>query len=308
MPLEEPLVDAEQQDMTRTLDLGELHGTVIIFGGPYSNLQATQAIFEYCQSEGIPNTNIICTGDLVAYCAQANETSALIREWGIHVVQGNCEYALGFDEESCGCGFDQGSACDLASKQWFSYSRTQVSEDQKRWMRALPQHLRFRYLNKNYICLHGSANAQNEFIFQSSSPNDKLEQTKALRADVIIGGHCGLPFGQAIDSAIEHKYWLNAGVIGMPANDGCASTWFMQLNPSTSNSTSIIKPELAQVSWRRLSYDHLSTIDMMTKAGLSTSPYLSSLKTGLWPKLDILPEPEKHASGKPLSLQALLIE
>ena len=47
----------------KLVDLGELDAPVLLFGGPYSNLQATQALVELAKREGIPASHMICTGD-----------------------------------------------------------------------------------------------------------------------------------------------------------------------------------------------------------------------------------------------------
>src|SRR5437763_580683 len=62
-----------------------LHGPVLVFGGPYSNLDATQALLDQAARMRIPAEGIICTGDLVAYGADAAATVSLIRRAGCHV-------------------------------------------------------------------------------------------------------------------------------------------------------------------------------------------------------------------------------
>ena len=64
---------------------------LLAFGGPYSHLQATEAMLAEARRRGIAPGNIICTGDVVAYAANPEETAQLIRGAGIHVVAGNCE-------------------------------------------------------------------------------------------------------------------------------------------------------------------------------------------------------------------------
>ena len=51
------------------LDLGNLDAPVLLFGGPYSNLRATQAMRAEADRLGIPADHVICTGDVVAYAA-----------------------------------------------------------------------------------------------------------------------------------------------------------------------------------------------------------------------------------------------
>ena len=117
-------------------NLGELHGTLMLFGGPYSNLQATQALRAEAERRCIPPANVICTGDVVAYCAQPNETIAELRDWGIPVVMGNCEESIGAGAGDCGCGFQPGTACDLLSATWYNFTLGVVESDHQQWMRA----------------------------------------------------------------------------------------------------------------------------------------------------------------------------
>ena len=99
-------------------DLEQLNGPVLLFGGPYSNLAATEAMQAEAQRLQIPSERIICTGDIIAYCAEPVETLELIRRWGIHVVQGNCEQSLGAGAPDCGCGFDSDSSCISHCDSW----------------------------------------------------------------------------------------------------------------------------------------------------------------------------------------------
>src|SRR5918912_1262126 len=94
-----------------------MDGPVLVFGGPYSNLQATAAVLAEAGRRGIPPERIVCTGDVVAYGAAARETVALVRRAGIRVVRGNCEESLGQSGPDCGCGFAPGSACDLLTPE-----------------------------------------------------------------------------------------------------------------------------------------------------------------------------------------------
>ncbi|MGC8476959.1 MAG: radical SAM protein, partial [Acetobacteraceae bacterium] len=56
---------------------------VLIFGGCYSNLQATRALLAAAERWRIPPERMICTGDVIAYGADPAATLALIRDAGI---------------------------------------------------------------------------------------------------------------------------------------------------------------------------------------------------------------------------------
>ncbi|QMU61643.1 MAG: metallophosphoesterase [Gammaproteobacteria bacterium] len=273
--------------------LGKLEGSVLIFGGPYSNLAASRAIHKKSQELGVAPQNIICTGDVVAYCAEPEETTQLIKNWEIPVVMGNCEESLGDDAVDCGCGFEEGSTCASLSVDWYNYSLPKVSEKSKAWMRGLPHAIEFNLNDKLFRVVHGSVSSINKFIFDSS-PNDLFQKELNLtRADIVIAGHSGIPFGKQI----ENRYWLNAGVIGMPANDGTRDGWFMLLEPEN---------ESIVARWFRLKHDYSLTSQTMKSSGLAGG-YADSITSGLWPSMDVLPRLEKTQQGTKIQVHSMVI-
>ena len=103
-------------------ELGVLDGPLLLFGGPYSNDQATEALLAEAQARDIPPQRIICTGDVVAYGGDPGKTVDLIRGAGVHVVMGNCEEAVGFGADDCGCGFEEKSECAVWSRAWYAHA------------------------------------------------------------------------------------------------------------------------------------------------------------------------------------------
>ncbi len=273
-------------------DLGLLTGPVLVFGGPYSNLAATQAMQQVARQRDIPAARVICTGDLVAYCAEPQATVDLIRDWGIPVVMGNCEESLAAGAPDCGCGFDENSACSLLSVQWYRYASQQLSQAHKHWMATLPRQLTFSLNGQRFTVVHGSLNSINRFVFASGDNAAKQQQLADAGADVMIGGHCGLPFGQAMAEGA----WLNSGVIGMPANDASPDGWYLLLTPNPDQTIT--------ASWHRLAYDVAASAAAMISAGLD-NPYAQALQSGLWPSTDILPTLEAQQTGQRLHLPEL---
>ena len=98
------------------LDLGERNAPLFVFGGPYSNLAATRRVLQIARERGFDAGDTVCTGDIIAYCAHPSETLDAVRAASIHVVMGNCEESLGEQLDDCGCGFEEGSACDVLSR------------------------------------------------------------------------------------------------------------------------------------------------------------------------------------------------
>lgn len=273
-------------------NLATLNGRIMIFGGPYSNHVAIRAIYDQAQKLEIPAGNVICTGDLVAYCAEPNETIELVRDWGIPVVMGNCEEAFADNSDDCGCGFEQGSTCSMLSIKWFEYANALIKDEHRHWMANLPEAITFQYAGFNCRAIHAAVDSMNRFVFESDSLVDKSAQLRQVGADIIIGGHCGIPFGQKVADG----YWLNAGVIGMPANEGCAETWYMLLDTDG---------DVVTASWHRLTY--AAAVSQQTTRAAGMPEYAQALVDGLWPGQEVLPEWERQQRGRLLQLQPLTL-
>ncbi|MCG6901634.1 MAG: metallophosphoesterase family protein [Rhodobacter sp.] len=265
----------------RVKDLGSLKGEVLVFGGPCSNLQATQAFVDVAAARGVAASNCICTGDVVAYCADAAATVAAIRHFGCPVVAGNCEKQLAAGAASCGCGFDEGTVCDLLSAGWYAHGAAQMRAQERDWMNSLPDVLTFRHAGRRIAVLHGGATDVARFLWPSSDAGAFLEEIAALEAavgqvDQVIAGHSGLAFARDIGRV----RWINAGAIGMPPHDGRPQTRFARLSGGG-------------VTFHRLVYDVDSAVAAMRAAGL-TQGYDAALTTGIWPSEDVLPVELRH--------------
>ncbi len=266
------------------------YGPLLVFGGPYSNVDATRAMRAEAQRLGIPPGRVICTGDVVAYCADPELTVGLIRDWGIRVIAGNCEEQLAIGGADCGCGFEEGSACDLLAKGWYPYANARISDASRTWMKQLPPRLRFAFADVSFLVVHGGVAQTNKFIFASETAA-LAEELQAARTDVVIAGHAGLPFV----AKVGNQLWFNPGVIGMPANDGTTDVWFGLITPAADG---------LQFETRRLAYDHQHAAASLRRSGHANG-YARTLLTGLWPSLDILPATERASTAKRLRQRTL---
>ena len=252
---------------------------LLVFGGPYSNLRALTAMRERADALRIPARSVICTGDVVAYCAEPEETTQAIREWGCHVVAGNCEEQLAQGAADCACGFEAGSACETLAKGWYPFANARMSDESRGWMAGLPRAITFAIAGVSFRVIHGGVDSINRFVFGSEHEVIADELAHAA-ADVVIAGHCGLPFKRRID----RQTWFNPGVIGMPANDGTPDVWYGVIRHNQ---------DAIMLSTHRLTYDAHSAAAAMRRTGHADG-YARTLVTGLWPSLDILP-PEERA-------------
>ena len=271
-------------------------GPLLVFGGPYSNLAATEALRRIAGERAIPPERVICTGDVVAYCAEPEETAAAIEDWGIHVVQGNCEAQLAGDAEDCGCGFEDGTECDRLARGWYPFARARVSQPLKDWMGAMPAALAFTLSGARVRVIHGGVSETARFLFASDPKPVKAAELAQAGAELVIAGHCGIPFIERIGPG---RVWFNPGVIGMPANDGTPDGWYGLIEHDRAGAV--------RLSTHRLDYDARAAAAAMRRKG-HANEYARSLVTGLWPSMDILPAAERASQGKRLRETALVIE
>ena len=278
--------------MLKTDNIGRIDSSeILVFGGSYSNRQATEALAQKARKLGFESKHIFFTGDAVAYCADPNPCIDIVRQLSAWAIQGNCEAQIVAGASDCGCGFEEGSACDLLSKDWFPYTARQITDANRDIITAWPQMIRFDWANasgpdKRVLMLHGGLEADNQFIFASDVAAQRAI-LDATQVDVVLAGHCGIPF------TVEHeggRLWHNAGVIGMPANDGTPDGWYSQL-----------RFEGGQVTAQhlRLPYEWQGAQQAMRKTGVALA-YADTLETGIWPSLDVLPEAERATMGEPL--------
>jgi alkylhydroperoxidase/carboxymuconolactone decarboxylase family protein len=268
--------------------IGTKNGKLLLFGGVYSNLQALEKLIAIAQAEDIAPENCICTGDITGYCAQPEETIQSFRKWGAISIAGNVELQLANDSEDCGCDFKAGSRCDDFSKLWFPFTKGHLSKESLQWISEISENISFDYGGKKVTVVHGNYGNTSEFIFASNANSSKEECLAKTDSDVIIAGHCGLPFHQSI----KEKIWLNPGVIGMPANDGTTRVWYMTLE---------IESGALKYTHRSFEYDYATAQQLMFKNHLPEE-YADTLSSGIWDNMEILPEVEKMGQGIPIYL------
>lgn len=266
-----------------TQQLGTLSGKLLVFGGPYSNFQALSELQKIAEQLDIAPQNIICTGDVVGYCAQPEESVRLVKDWDIHCISGNVEQNIVRGENDCGCNYTEGGRCDMFSRTWFPFAVRSLSADSVRWMADLPQHLHFSYAGKSVAVVHGSPAHVSEFVFKSTPWATKEKNFEATLSKVILAGHAGLPFADVH----ENYYWLNAGVIGMPANDGTPRVWYLLLDDAEGTFS---------YSFESFTYDNVLANQLM-QANELPDAYAKTLLTGIWDNCEILPEEEKALQG-----------
>ncbi len=266
-------------------DLGPLSGPLIAFGGPLGNIDALNALLTEARALKVAPENMICTGDVAAYCADPAPCVGTLRAANVRVVMGNCEESLAADAEDCGCNFIAGSTCDALAGAWYQFTRAKMTDPDRAWMAALPRGLSFTMGGAKLAVIHGGARKINRYLF-ASDRRALASEMDALDADVVIAGHSGLPFTTDIGDGL----WHNPGALGLPANDGTPRVWYALITAAAGEIT---------IAQRPLDYDYRAQARKMRAARLPEA-YAQAIETGLWPDTAILPEAETRATGQAL--------
>jgi len=266
-------------------DLGTIDGPVLLFGGIYSNLEALLALWAWADAAEIPLSHRVCTGDIVAYCADAAACVEFMKNAATPVISGNCEEQLATRSDDCGCGFEDGSTCSILSKGWYAHATDRMTPELRAYMGHLPQRILFTHQKRRYAVLQGGASDVSRFLWSVTPEAEFAHEIDLLKDqvgafDAVVSGHSGIPFERRIGAT----YWINAGAIGMPAHDRRPETHFAVLNNG-------------QVTFHNLSYDANRASQKMRNAHL-VQGYHETLLTGVWPSEDTLPPELHHSAAK----------
>lgn len=261
---------------------------LLLFGGVYSNLQALEALFDWAKLNNFKADQIVCTGDVVGYCAQPQECVDLVKDWGVYCIAGNVEIQLRNGDDDCGCNFSEESSCDLNSRNWYPFAKEHVNHEALDWMNTLPLNLVFDFGGAKWGVVHGSQEETAKFVYKSSPWSEKSPTYQNLGVDHILAGHCGIPFADENEGYL----WINSGALGMPANDGTQRVWFC-----------VVSEENGQFStqFHSLEYDFKSTQEKM-KAECLPVAYIETLETGLWDSTEVLDEAQTKLTGVRIEL------
>lgn len=271
----------------------EIQGNrLLVFGGVYSNLEALIELKKKANELGYKPDQIICTGDIIGYCADPSSCVQLVKQWGIHCITGNVEANIRDGIEDCGCNFDDNSRCDLLSKIWYPYAAKNTTSDDIQFLEKLPTQINFTIGKIKGIVIHGNLNNINEFVWRSTPWTHKAKAFKASEANIVLAGHSGLPFLHTN----KKQHWINSGALGMPANDGQPQVWFATID--------IINDQVI-TNFHSLKYDYKRTRKKMISQKLPLS-YALTIQNGIWDNTEIMNKTEAEQTGIKITNQQLL--
>jgi predicted phosphodiesterase len=253
---------------------------VALFGGVYSNHLALSALLEDVGRRGIHD--LYCLGDLGGFGPNPNKVFSLLRSGGVKTMQGNYDNSVGNDLADCQCGYTDPRDNHFARLS-YRYTHRRTANENKTWMRDLPDRYEFELGAKRVRLCHGSPRKMNEFLWETTSSNAFLERLcDECRADIVVSTHTGLHWCRVLPSG---RQFINCGVIGRPANDGQTCVWYCVLGVEADGNVG--------VEFVPLAYDHEQLAAEMRAEELPEE-FITTIETGWWTTcLEVLPAKER---------------
>ena len=225
---------------------------IAVMGDIHANLPALLAVVD--DAAGIGADALFCVGDVVGRGPHPSEVIAELRRLEIPTVQGNWDEAVGMDREQTGAAWPttQAEADGNASMRW---SAERISEEDKAWLRQLPQTKRVTLAGRSVFLFHGSPLKASEYLW-ASRPSRVFSRLASDEADdLFCFGHTHEAFHRVVGQA----HVVACGSVGC-GTDGDARARYAVVY--------IGEPDIA-VGFRSVDYDHVSVVRDMAAAGLS---------------------------------------
>jgi diadenosine tetraphosphatase ApaH/serine/threonine PP2A family protein phosphatase len=251
----------------------------VLFGGVYNNHLALEALLSEAPSRA---PRIFCLGDVGAFGPYPDRSIELLRDAGIPIVQGNYDRSVGMRLGDCSCGYTDPRDNRYAALS-YAYTFRNTSDGNKAFLAALPPEIRLRGPRGERILLcHGSPRRQNEFLWESLSPDQFLARLlDDAKCDILAVTHTGIPWKRRLP---DGRLVVNVGAIGRPANDGRTEVRYAVLDLSA---------EAPDAEFIPLRYDHARLAGEMRAEGI-VEPFAETIETGWWTTcLEILPGKER---------------
>ena len=175
----------------------------------HGNLQALEAALARIEELGI--AEVYCGGDLVGYGPWPNEVCRLLERRAIPTIYGNYDYAIGRDDEDCGCAYTDPHDRELG-EQSIAWTLEHTDDASKQFMRELPFDLRFELAGKRVRLVHGSPRKVNEYLFEDKPARTFERIAAGAECDVLVFGHTHQPWIREYGGIL----FVNCGSVGKP--------------------------------------------------------------------------------------------
>lgn len=235
---------------------------IAIFADVHSNLLGLLAVLADIRQRDVDAT--YCLGDLVGYGPRPNEVIELLSQENIPTIMGNYDDAIGNMRFICGCDYKNEQAMKLGESS-IIWTKEHTSEENKAWLRQLPERLEFAADGLKFLLVHGSPRQLNEYLFENTSEEVLAQFLVKSKCDVLACGHTHLPYHKPVAGG----HVINVGSAGKPKH-GNANVGYALVNVTEGNLT---------VEFIQVPYDFEQTASEIEVVGLPKE-FAEIIRTG----------------------------
>ena len=196
---------------------------IAVFSDIHSNLTALEATLRDIESKGI--TERYCLGDFVDFAPWPNEVISRIRHENIPSVYGNHDQRL-FDNETISAKSWHSPEETSARKKAMELSNATVTNENLRWLKALPFSRQLKVGDKKILLVHASPDSVDEYL----RPDHPEEALRTLQQnfgfDILISGHTHFADVRYIKRKDGKMFAVvNTGAVGRIKKGEPQATW-----------------------------------------------------------------------------------
>ncbi|MBE6062573.1 MAG: metallophosphoesterase family protein [Clostridium butyricum] len=229
---------------------------IAVISDIHANIYALMNILENIDTQKVHT--IICLGDLVGYGPHPNEVVSAIRRRNILCIKGNYDSSVVDNQYS----YIRQSTLNSFSLPW---TVNELREENRLYLKNLPNSLSLNILNKKILFVHGSPNKVNEYLLENDENTAKVMEN--LNEDVLVCAHTHLPSTKNFNN----KVYVNCGSVGKPKIGRPNSTYCI---------LDITEDEGIKVQIKEVEYDVKKIIKDMTMLDFP-SQLIESFKLGI---------------------------
>jgi len=243
------------------------HKRIAVISCVHGNMEALEHVLLDIDRQAV-NT-VVCLGDLVGYGPHPNEVIRTLQQADVRVVLGCWDEGVGNEAAGCGCNYPTEDDSRLG-KIAFSWTCSEVTAENKEYLRGLPHGIRLQGIHGLLAFVHGSPRSTSEYLTESTHELILLERAASSECRVLVCGHTHVPFVREVSGSLTVKLapsaqWerdpktgrrnartkevqlapkliVNAGSVGEPRHGGLESTYV------------IIDSETLDVQIRKVAY------------------------------------------------------
>ncbi|MBW1850231.1 MAG: metallophosphoesterase family protein [Deltaproteobacteria bacterium] len=234
---------------------------VAVLSDIHANIEAFQSVLHDLEDRA---DRILNLGDLVGYNASPNECVDLVRNIGMHSIQGNHDQAM--------CDLKLVEGFNIYAKLAVLWTRTVLNEENTRFLCGLAETSHI----SSGPAFHGSPESTSSYIglhFQARSVLKRMKKGVLGKGNVCLYGHThkqkiwrmdvrgkvapvDIPSDGIVRLNKEEFYLLNPGSVGQPRNGDPRSSYL------------VLDTDEGTVRFRLVEYDISTTMGKVVDAGL----------------------------------------